>query len=243
MNSQNNVNPPDSDFSLSSEIISTVFLVLIAASIGLLLSAVVLTFWIPGLSASVLGPEPKVFWYVSRAMAIVAFVILWFSMAWGLLLSGRLALRWPGMAAANELHQFTSLLGLGFGLLHGLLLLGDHYINFSLVQVLVPFATESYRPLWVGLGQITLYLWLVIFASFYVRKQIGQSAWRLIHYVSFLAFIMALLHGIFSGSDTQSPLMAVLYWFSAASLIVLTVWRVLNTRAQARQRQMQRSAH
>ena len=106
------------------------------------------------------------------------------------------------MTSANDSHQFTALFGLAPGLFHGLLLLGDHGIGFSLVQEIVPFAASSYRPVWVGLRQITFYLWLAIAFSFYVRKRIGQKTWRVLHYVSLLTFALALVHGIFSGTDT-----------------------------------------
>ncbi len=35
-----------------------------------------------------------------------------------------------------------------------------------------------YRPLWVGMGQLALGLTIVVLASFYVRKRIGQKPWR-----------------------------------------------------------------
>ena len=215
---------------------------LVAMSAGLLASALVLPIWLPGLAASVLGPNPKVFWYLSRSTAIVAFVVLWLSMVWGLLLTGRIAQLWPGAAAANDLHQFTSLLGLNLGLFHGLLLLGDHYINFSMLQVVVPFATATYRPLWVGMGQVTFYLWALVAFSFYVRKHIGQKVWRLLHYVSFLIFALTLLHGIFSGTDSVSPWMQAIYWGSAVSVGFLTLYRVVYSREAANQRQAQRAA-
>jgi len=222
--------------------LNTVLWVLIAMSAGLMASALVLPIWLPGLAASVLGPDPKVFWYLSRSTAIVAFVILWLSVVWGLSITGRLAQLWPGMASANDLHQFTSLLGLNLGLFHGLLLLGDHFINFSITQVVVPFATSSYRPIWVGMGQVTFYLWVVVSFSFYIRKRIGQKTWRALHYASFLVFAMALLHGMMSGTDIDMPWMQVIYWSSAVSVFFLTIYRVVYSREAASQRQAKRAA-
>ena len=109
---------------------------------GLLLSGIVLPFILPGLISSLLGPEPKVFWYLSRSSAIISYLMLWASMVFGLLLSSRSAKIWPGGFTANDLHQFLSIAGLTAGLFHGLILMGDHYMNISLVQVLLPFATS-----------------------------------------------------------------------------------------------------
>ena len=94
---------------------------------------------------------------MSRGSAIAAHWLLWLSVGLGVSMTNKLAEVWPGIASTFEIHQFTSLLGLGFALFHGLILMGDHYMNFSLLQVLVPFSPQSYRPGWVGIGQAAFY--------------------------------------------------------------------------------------
>jgi hypothetical protein len=69
----------------------------------------------------------------------------------GISITSCLAQLWPGGPTLGDLHEHASLLGLVFALLHGLVLFGDSYIGFTLLQILVPFAS-SYLPLWVGLG-------------------------------------------------------------------------------------------
>ena len=209
-----------------------VLIMLLAVGVGAIAAAVVLPNWLPGLSASVLGAQPKAFWYLSRTSALVAFGLFWFSMATGLIITNKLARLWPGGPTAFDLHQYTSLLGLAFALFHGLILLGDHYINFSLAQVLVPFATADYRPVWVGLGQIGFYLLAIVSFSFYVRKRIGHRSWRLIHYLSFITFTLSLIHGLLSGTDSSSVWASGLYWVSGASLLFLLVYRILVTMVQ-----------
>jgi|WetSurMetagenome_2_1015567.scaffolds.fasta_scaffold148540_2 predicted ferric reductase len=193
---------------------------------GLLLSGIILPFILPGLISSLLGPEPKVYWYLSRSSAIISYLMLWASMVFGLLLSSRSAKLWPGGFTANDLHQFLSIAGLTAGLFHGLILMGDHYMNVSLVQVLLPFATIDYRPEWVGIGQLLFYIWGGLVFSFYIRKKIGTKAWRTIHYTGFLAFAGALVHGVTSGTDTNTLWMSVIYWVSGASVLFLTFYRV-----------------
>lgn len=199
-------------------------LLLGATAAGLALSLWVLPAWVPNLAASLNG---SVFWDLSRATAIAAYGILWMSMAWGLLITGRVARTWPGMPAANELHKFVSLLGLALALFHGLLLIGDSYLNPSLVQVLAPFAMAGYRPGWVGLGQLSFYLWGLVILSFYIRKAITRQVWRGVHYLTFGVFAMALLHGILSGSDSALPWMQMVYWVSGGILLFLLVYRIV----------------
>jgi predicted ferric reductase len=202
-------------------------LVLLSIGAGALTAAIVLPVWLPGLSASLRGPEPKVFWYLSRASALVAYGLLWLSMLSGLLLTNRLAQVWPGARAAFDVHQHASLLGLAFALLHALILLGDRYIQATLAHILVPFGYTSYAPLWVGLGQIGLYGLTAIGLSFYLKPWIGRRLWRGVHFLSFAVFALALVHGIASGSDSGSSWAQYMYWVSGASVLFLTIYRVL----------------
>ncbi len=208
----------------------TLFLLAILA--GSMVATMFLPAWIPGLAASAVGDQPTIFWMLSRGTAIVGFGLLWMSVAMGLLITNRLAKAWPGGPAAFDLHQYLSILGLAFALLHGTLLLGDRYMNFSLLQVVVPFATQSYRPIWVGIGQTSFYLWVILVLSFYVRRQMGNSAWRLIHYASFLSFLMAMAHGIASGTNSKEIWVQGMYWAAGGSLLFLTIYRVLVTSSQ-----------
>jgi predicted ferric reductase len=180
---------------------------------------------VPILGSSLAGAEPKVYWYLSRASGLTAFALLWASMASGLLISNKMARVWPGAFTAFDLHQFTSLLGLGFGLLHVVVLLGNLFVPYSLVQLLVPFADAPYRPLWVALGQVGLYLLIPVTFTFYIRRQIGNRVWRLIHFVSYAVFAMVLLHALFSGTDSGNIWVLTMYWATAASMLVLTMYR------------------
>jgi predicted ferric reductase len=204
----------------------------LAASVltGALAAVAVLPAWLPSLSAATTGAEPHAYWYLSRSSAFVGYVMLWASMAFGLMISNKLGRLWPGAPTTFELHQLTGLLGLGFSLLHGLALLGDRYIGYSLTGVLVPFAGTGYRPVWVGLGQIALYGAALVGLTFYVRKYIGQRAWRVIHFFSYAVFALALVHGITSGTDTGEPWAVALYWGSGGILLFLTIYRVLAAR-------------
>ncbi len=206
--------------------LQAVVILMLASIMGALTAAVLLPAWLPGLTSSLLGSSPTAFWYLSRGSAFVSFGLLWLSMALGLMISNKMARLWPGGPVAFDIHQYTSLLGLGFAIFHALILLGDQYIGYNLLQVLVPFASTSYMPLWVGLGQLGVYVWIVVAFSFYVRKQIGHKTWRTVHFLSFASFVMAMLHGIMSGSDAALVWATGLYWFAGGSLLFLTLFRI-----------------
>ncbi len=207
-----------------------ILLVFLGVTAGSLLAGVVLPLWLPGLTFSLIGTQPKAYWLLSRGSAWVAFTLLWFSMVSGMMVTNKIARMWPGGPTAIDLHEYFSLLGMGLGLFHALILMGDHYINYSLAQVFIPFNSINYRPLWVGIGQLSFYLGLVVTFTFYIRKQIKPRTWRLIHYLSFAQFLMVLVHGIYSGTDATAPWAIQVYLWSAASLLFLFIYRMLITR-------------
>jgi len=188
---------------------------------------VLLPAWLPCLSTSLLGTAPKAFWFLSRGSAFVAYGLLWLSMASGLIITNKMARIWPGGPTAFDLHQFTSLLGLAFALFHAMILMGDRFIDYTFFQVVAPFASVNYKPFWVGWGQVGFYLWVIIAFSFYARSRIGTRSWRLIHFVSFAAFLLAMFHGITSGTDASTLWSQILYWTTGASLLFLFIYRIL----------------
>ena len=201
--------------------------------IGLTLAGGMLAFFLgalllPTLAQSGAATDTHTFWYMSRASGIIAFVFLWLSMLMGLIKTTNLIPRGKSSAIAIDLHQFVSLAGLFFSLFHGVILLWDPYIAMTLGQMLVPFTVFNYRPLNVGAGQISLYLWAVLVLSSSVRKSIGRATWRMLHYLSFGVFWLVLLHGISAGSDSGTAGMQILYWSSAGSIVFLTTYRILS---------------
>lgn len=204
-----------------------VLALLIAGSLGALAALIVAPSWSPALAATLLGPNPHGYWFLSRSTAFVALGLLWLSMVMGLLISDKLAKAWPGAQAAFPVHEYVSLLGLGFAAFHALILLGDRYVGYSLRQILLPFASSGYRPMWVGLGQLGLYVWAIVSATFYIRQKIGNKLWRLIHFASYFNFTVAIIHGLASGTDAGSPWAQAAYWAFGGSVLFLTVYRIV----------------
>jgi len=207
----------------------SLMILMIASALGLLAAVLILPTWLPGLTGSMIGAEPKAYWYLSRATAFVSFGMLWASMMLGVGITNKMSRLWPGSPAAFAMHEYFSLLGLGFAAFHALILLGDHYTHFSLLQLLLPFGTGNFKPLWVGLGQLGFYSWAIVLVSFYVRKQIGQKPWRVLHYISFLTYLGALVHGLYSGTDTGLTWVQGFYWLTGASFLFLLIARIVNS--------------
>jgi predicted ferric reductase len=207
--------------------VATMLFLFLGAALGILAASMLMPDRGIQLAASLAGSTPKAYWYMSRGSAFVALGLLWMSMMFGLLITDKMARMWPGAPTAFALHEFVSLLGLAFAMFHALILLGDHYINYTLGQILMPFGSVNYHPTWVGLGQIGFYTWAVISATFYIRQWIGSKTWKFIHYISFFSFVIAMLHGLASGTDTSMPWAQAVYWSLGGSVLFLTVYRVV----------------
>jgi methionine sulfoxide reductase heme-binding subunit len=169
----------------------------------------------------------KTAWFLTRSTGLIAYLFLTASTAWGILLSTKLVKEQIPPPVALELHNTLSWLALAFTAIHAFLLLYDTYFTYSLAHLLIPFI-GPYKPLWVGLGTVALYLMLLINLSFYLRKKIGQQKWRLLHYAAFAIFIFATLHGFMAGTDSGATGMRLLYGLSGGLILFLVNYRLLS---------------
>lgn len=172
-------------------------------------------------------------WTTSRAAGVIAFVALTLDVVFGLLVSTGGADRLLPRARSVEVHRWLSSAALALTGLHAAALLGDRFVRFDLLDVLVPFLS-SYRALAVGVGVLTAYGALVVHFSFQLRMRLGPRGWRRLHYLSFAVFLGALLHGVLAGSDSGSLGMRLTYAGAGGAVLLLTTLRVvraLRTRA------------
>jgi predicted ferric reductase len=214
----------------SSLSIQAMLVFLLAVFFGVIAAAYILPVWLPGFADSFSGPNPKAFWYLSRGSGFVSLGLLWISMMLGVGITNKLARIWPGIPSTAAIHEYTGLLGWFFAGFHALVLLGDRYSQYSLAQLLMPFGSVQYRPTWVGIGQLGLYVWFIIAVTFYVRRVIGKKTWRVVHYASFVCYLGVLVHGLMSGTDTARFWAQYFYWITAGSLLFLLVYRILISR-------------
>ncbi|MEO6045785.1 MAG: hypothetical protein ABIQ47_17945 [Tepidiformaceae bacterium] len=174
------------------------------------------------LNAGELGTLP---WMLSRVSGLVAFVLLSSSVVFGLLISTKAADGVLPRPFVFTIHQFLSVLTLTFLGVHAGSLLFDGFLHFGPVSLVVPFAAP-YRPFWVGLGVISAWATAIVTASFWMRGHIGQKAWRKLHYASFVAYLLSLVHGVTAGTDTALPLVSWTYVVSFALVAALLVYRI-----------------
>jgi predicted ferric reductase len=170
-----------------------------------------------------LSGSTTAYWYMSRAGGITAYLLVWGSVVWGLLLSSRITGKLFSRPLIYSLHEFLSILAIVFAILHAVVLLGDDYIGFTIFHLAIPFISP-YEPLWTGLGILALYLSIALTGSFYIRNLIGHRVWRSIHYFTFVTYLLILTHAITAGSDSNLIINILLYWGTGFSVLFLTIY-------------------
>ena len=143
-------------------------------------------------------------WDIARAGGFTAYILLALSVIVGLALSTKLQSpsRWPRLIN-SELHNFLTLLSTIFLGVHVLAVWVDPFTHFGWSEVLIPFASY-YRPIWMAFGIVALYLGIAIGISTLLRKRIGYIWWRRLHVMTLVIFLLTTVHGLFTGSDTQT---------------------------------------
>jgi methionine sulfoxide reductase heme-binding subunit len=160
----------------------------------------------------------QLWWFITRAAGIIAYLLLWFSTVWGLAVPSKLLDPLLDRMFTYDFHQTISLLSIGFLLLHVIVLTLDRYLPYSTWQILIPFLSP-YRPLWVGIGVLSFYIIALVTVTFYMRGRIGMPAFRAIHTLSLAGYLGATLHGLFAGTD--SSLLGMQFMYEGTALVAL----------------------
>ena len=166
-------------------------------------------------------------WIVLRAAGIGAYVMLFLSVAWGLVSTTAVFGRRVSKASVALVHQFMATCGLFLLAIHIGGLLVDTYMRFGPRDVLVPMA-GSFKPIPVAFGIVAMYLTFFVIVTSWVRKPIGTKWWRRTHLLAVPTFTVALVHGVFAGTDTVRPAMWWMYVATGLIVLFLVVVRALT---------------
>ncbi len=172
-------------------------------------------------------PTQVIWWLVSKASGIVAIVLISLAVLMGLAMATRILRRPSLKRAAARLHEHVALAGLFAIGVHGLALLGDHWLKPGLRGIAVPFAM-SYRPQFTGLGILAGYLALLVGPSFYLRRRIGARRWRTLHRASAVVWLLAVVHTLGAGSDGRTLWLRAVVVLPGIPIVYLLTLRALQ---------------
>lgn len=169
-------------------------------------------------------------WILIRGSGIVAFALLSAAVAWGLLTSTKLL---KTLVKAKPLTWFHESLGIGAliaTLVHVFVLSIHDFLDFTWGEILLP-GLSDWKRVPIAFGVASFYGLVVVALSFYVKKWIGQRAWRSIHYGSFGVFVASLVHGVQAGTDSSHPMMIGMYLGAVVVIMLLLAHRVISSAA------------
>lgn len=176
-------------------------------------------------SFAAIGHGAPSYWYFTRAAGLMALVVLSATVVLGIVSSvGWVGERWPRFFSQG-LHRNLSLYCLALVAAHVLSTVADGYVPITIADAFVPFSSP-YRPIWVGFGAVAFDVLLAIAVTAGLRRRIGQRAWRGVHWLAYLCWPVAVVHGLGSGSDTRLKAGAAVYVVCALAVAAAGAWRL-----------------
>lgn len=150
-------------------------------------------------------------WFGSRAAGIVAYLLVTALALFGLLLSHPSnKVDWKASKHLFPWHKHLAFFTLAFIGAHVATIVLDPYAGVGLVGSLVP-GLSSYRTVPVALGTLGLFALLLTGLTARFTGLLGPGRWLAIHRIALVAFGLAWVHGVLSGTDTRTllPIYAV----------------------------------
>ena len=167
----------------------------------------------------------QILWYATRGAGAVSLVLLTGVVVLGI--AG--ALRWQTAGwprfLTTSFHRNLSLLSLVFLSIHIVTAVVDPFTALGWTAAVIPFLSP-YRRLWLGLGVVATDLLLAIAVTSLLRRLIGHKVWRLIHWLAYACWPIAVVHGIGTGSDTTFLWMLAIDAACVLSVLAAVAWRL-----------------
>jgi len=147
-------------------------------------------------------------WYLMRASCVVSLLLLSAVSALGVATTSRLRPARLPRFVTLALHRNVSLLAVAFLSLHVLTAVIDPDATVRAVAVILPLPSSRYG-LWLGLGALALDLIIALIVTSLLRQHLAPRIWRALHYLAYLAWPVALVHGAGIGTDSGAMWMLV----------------------------------
>ena len=166
-------------------------------------------------------------WYTTRGAGAMTLILLTAVVVLGILTVLRVqSPTWPRFLTTG-LHRNLALMTLVFLTLHIVTAVVDPFTHLGWAAALIPFSSY-YRTFWLGLGVISFELLLAIVVTSLVRGYLGRNAWRAIHWLTYAAWPVGVLHGIGTGTDTWSAWMLAITAACVAAVGAAVVMRLTS---------------
>ncbi len=173
----------------------------------------------------------QLWWYVARSGGIVALFLAGASIIWGLLLSSGYLDRNPPKRWLLQLHRWLGGLTVTFTAVHLLGLWLDSFIQYTVIDLFVPFATDKAPgTIATAWGIIAFYLLLAVQGTSLMMRHLPRRWWRAVHLSSFALFVTGIVHGATAGTAATNPVYLAGVVLMSLTTVFLTTYRILTRR-------------
>ncbi len=143
-------------------------------------------------------------WLAARAAGIVSYLLLTGQVVFGLVLSHPTnQSTWKLSKRLFPWHENLWVFVLAFLGVHIVSLILDPYAGVGIAGTFIP-GLSSYRSSPVALGTLALYALILTGLSARYTKLLPAGFWLKVHRFSLVVFILAWLHGILAGTDSEA---------------------------------------
>jgi predicted ferric reductase len=177
--------------------------------------------------------DPRVWWWVTRASGIVAWVVVAAAVVWGLLASTKLIRKRGVPAWILDLHRYLGTLTIVFVIVHVGAIWLDSFVKFTPTQLTVPFAS-SWRPHAVAWGIFATYLLLAIQITSWAMRRLPRKLWHRVHVLSLPMLALATVHGFLAGTDRSNRALQWSAFVVLLGVVFLLVVRMLSPSRSSR---------
>ena len=164
-------------------------------------------------------------WFLNRGTGIVLLLLMTLSVVLGILSARSRAGRGTPGFVRNVLHRNVSLLAVTMLAVHVVSAVVDTYVDIRWWDAVVPW-TGLYKPVWLGLGALALDLLVAITFTSLLRTRLPHAVWRLVHWAGYLAWGIAVVHGIGIGTDSGASWSLMITAACVAVVAVALVVRI-----------------
>ena len=139
---------------------------------------------------------------ISSTLGLSALGALTVNIALGVVIWSRKRINLPLGIPLLKAHKFTGYTAAVLILAHVGLIPLDPASGFKWKDLLLPLWTK-HQPYIITLGTLAFYLLAVVVASSYFKKKLKYKHWRKLHYLSYVAALAFIVHGMWIDPDLK----------------------------------------
>jgi DMSO/TMAO reductase YedYZ heme-binding membrane subunit len=171
----------------------------------------------------------QLWWHLARATGVVAWAGAVGAVLVGLALASRIGGREVPASWLLALHRHLGALTLAFTGAHLAALVADSYLEFELLDLVVPFRS-GWRPGAVAWGVGALWVLVVVEVTSLLRRRLPNRLWRSVHLLSYAGALAASVHLFTAGHDQANLGLRLVPLLALALAVGFLTYRLLVPR-------------